>query len=173
MADQDGLVQVGSELTLEELVAQDITIPVGSAPDRGGSALLSAPPFDMSQMMEMLINKMDANLQRMEKRMDVNTQVLRGDMQNVVRNFANGTTTLREEITESRGSVDVVRTAMTTGEVEATSEVTIIGGETGKLGQGMTEIKKETQELKEVTDAGFRNNNRNARIRRERRIARN
>ena len=56
----------------------------------------------------------------------------------MVRNFANATRTVRGGTTESRGSVDVVRTAMTTGEVEATSDV--------------TKIKNETQELKEVTE---------------------
>ena len=52
-------------------------------------------------------------------------------------------------MTESRGSVEAVWTAMTTGKVEVTSDATIIKGETGKLGQGMTEIIKETQQSKE------------------------
>ena len=41
---------------------------------------------------------------------------------------------------------------MTTGKVEVTSDVTIIKGETCKLGQGMTEIIIETQELEEVNE---------------------
>ena len=149
MVDQDGLVQVGSELTLEVPVAQDITIPVGSAPDHFGSAPLSAPPFDMSQMMEMLMERMDANVQRMESRMDANVQTLRGEMQSMgislqeqmkagqeemkaelakvkgeMQTMNWRMATARGEMTESRGSVKGVRTAMTTGEVEATSDVT-------------------------------------------------
>ena len=52
---------------------EDQTIPVGSAPDRGGPA--SPGSFDMRQMLEMLMQKMDANAQRMGvnmQRMDVN-----------------------------------------------------------------------------------------------------
>ena len=153
MVDQDGLVQVGSELMLGESMAQDNTgqedlflrlnpevalgaaaavhehplhqispmrdraIPAGSEPDHGGSA--PPRPLDMSQLVEILANiqnqlkgdlqsRMDANAQhmknecewmqkmeeRMGSRMDANVQemnenmqALRGDMQNVVRNF--------------------------------------------------------------------------------------
>ena len=54
------------------------------------------------------------------------------------------------EMTESRGSVEAVRTAITTGKVEVTSE-------TCKIGQVETQsrelgIIKETQELKEVKE---------------------
>ena len=41
---------------------------------------------------------------------------------------------------------------METGKVEGTSDVTIIGGETGKLEQGMTEIITETQDLEIMTE---------------------
>ena len=41
---------------------------------------------------------------------------------------------------------------MTTGKVEVMSDATIIKGETCKLGQGMMEIIKETQELEEVDE---------------------
>jgi len=117
MVDQDGLVQVGSELMLGESMAQDNTmqedlslrsdpevalgvaaavhehplhqispvqdkaIPVGSTPDRGGSA----PPFDMSQMMEMIKQIMDGNTaQRSDmQRMDANMKEMKGEMQNM------------------------------------------------------------------------------------------
>ena len=55
------------------LPMEDRTIPVGSVPDCGGPA--SPGSFDMRQMLEMLMQKMDANAQRMGvnmQRMDVN-----------------------------------------------------------------------------------------------------
>ena len=54
---------------------EDRTSPVGSVPDHGGSA----PPgsFDMRQMLELLMQRMNANAQRM----DANTQAQRRDMQ--------------------------------------------------------------------------------------------
>ena len=79
-------------------------------------------------------------------------------MEKKVRNFSNGIGTERGEMTESRGSVEAVRTVMTTGKVEVTSETTIIRRETCKFRQVETKsqelgIIKETQELIEVTDA--------------------
>ena len=116
MADQDGLVQVGSELTLEEPMAQDDTLqedlPLQSNPEvtlGAAAAMHEASPgsFDMRQMLEIIMQRMDANAQKMEERMgsrmDTNAQEMnenmqtpRGDMQNVVRNFANRTRTLRK-----------------------------------------------------------------------------
>ena len=122
MADQDGLVQVGSETLLEESMAQDNTrqedlslrsdpevalgaaaavhehpqhqisptedrtIPVGSAPDHGGSAL--PRPLDMSQMVEMISQALRGDMQTLrgemqsmginrENRMDMNMQMLK------------------------------------------------------------------------------------------------
>ena len=99
-------------------------------------------------------NKMDRNAQRMyEMRDDMQTQ--REEMQSIGLNLQAGLEDLKGkmtdwkmapahgETTESGGSAMVVQTAMETGKVEMTSDVTIIGGETGKLGQGMIEIKKE------------------------------
>ena len=63
--------------------------------------------------------------------------------------FSNGTRTLREEITESRGSVTAVQTAMEMGEVEGMSDAMVVTGKTCKLKQGMTEIITETQKSKE------------------------
>ena len=68
---------------------EDRTIPVGSAPDHGGPA--SPASFDMRQMLEMLMQKMDVNAQRADanarrvdanaQRMDANMQAQRDDMQ--------------------------------------------------------------------------------------------
>ena len=69
------------------------------------------------------------------------------EMQSMNRKMVNETSTARGEMTESRGSVEAVWTAMTTGKVEVTSDATIIKGKTCKLGQGMTEI---------IRDAGIR-----------------
>ena len=86
---------------------------------------------------------------------------VKGEIENVDRNFANGIRTEYEGTTESRGSVMAVRTAMEAGKVEGTSDAIIIKGEMCKLGQGMTELTetlreidqvKETQKLKEVKD---------------------
>ena len=121
MADQDGLVQVGSETLLEESMAQDNTrqedlslrsdpevalgaavavhghplhqifptedrtIPVGSTPDRSGSA--PPRPLDMSQMVEIISQALRGDMQtlrvqmqsmgiNMENRMAVNMQML-------------------------------------------------------------------------------------------------
>ena len=138
-----------------------------------------------------LQNQTNANMREMEERTNANMQEMKGEMQNMgislqaqmkagqeemkaelakvkgemqTMNWkmAVRISTPNGETTESRGSVDVVQTAMTTGEVDTTSDDAIIKGETHKLEQGMTEINK--------GHAGFRNNNRNARIRRERRI---
>ena len=51
-------------------------------------------------------------------------------------------------MTELRGSVEGVRTAMTTGEVEVTSDITTVKGETCELGQ----VGTENQELEEVDE---------------------
>ena len=69
--------------------------------------------------------------------MKVELAKVKGEMQTMNWKMADGISTLHWETTESRGSVDVVRTAMTTGEVEAMSDVTKI---------------KKMQELKEVTE---------------------
>ena len=117
--------------------------------------------------MQNMKNEMNGNIQsmgiNMENRMDVNMQMLKagqeemkaelvkvkGEMQTMNRKMADETSTPRGEMTESRGSVGAVWTAMETGKVEVTSDATIVKGETGKLGQGMTEIIKETQQSKE------------------------
>ena len=87
------------------------------------------------------LQAMNGNLQNMEKRMN-------GNMQNMVRNFSSGIRTEHGEMTESRGSVEAVWTAMETGKVELMSDATIIKGETCKLGQ----VETKSQELKEVTE---------------------
>ena len=117
MADQDRLVQVGSELTLEEPMAQDDTlqedpplqsnpevalrvaaaahehpphqislsedrtIPNGSAPDHGGSALLA--PIDLSQLVEILANMQNQLKGDLQKQMDTNAQEMKRNMQNM------------------------------------------------------------------------------------------
>ena len=145
---------------------ENLTIPVGSAPDRGGSA--PPRPLHMSQLVEILTqmkgdlqNQMDWNTQAMKG----DIQTLRGEMQNVGRDlltswkaglaevkgemenmgrdFTNGTSTLRGEVTKSRGSVEAVWTAMTMGKVEVTSDATIVASETRKLGQ----VETKSQEL--------------------------
>ena len=52
-------------------------------------------------------------------------------------------------MTESRGSVKVVRTTMTTGKVDVTSDATI---ETFKLGQVGTESQEMGERLKKQED---------------------
>ena len=69
--------------------------------------------------------------------MKVELAKVKGEMQTMNRKMADGISTPREETTESRGSVDVVRTAMTTDEVEVTSDVAGI-----KRGDGNAEIKR-------------------------------
>ena len=192
MADQDELVQVGSETMIEESMAQDSTfqgdhslqpypevkratasitmledplhqisltddlvIPIGSTPDHSRSA--PPKPLDTDQFMEIMRQMMKrmelvGNQQRSDmqtlrggmKKMDWNMQTLKagqeekkaelakvkGKMQNMVRNRPNGIRTGLGEMTELRGSVEAVRTAMTTGKVEVTSDATIIKGET-------------------------------------------
>ena len=96
MADQDGLVQVGSELTLEEPMAQDDTLqedpPLQLNPEVAlgvAAAVHEAPPkpYDLGQLMEML-NRMDGNMQaqrsdmqRVESRMDANAQKMNANAQ--------------------------------------------------------------------------------------------
>ena len=54
--------------------------------------------------------------------------------------------------TAPRGSAKCVRPAIETGKVEGTSDVVIIRGKTGKFEEGMTEMVKETRELKGMTE---------------------
>jgi len=61
---------------------QDKAIPVGSAPDRGGSA----PPFDLSQLVEILTNMQNQqrnDMQSMESQMDANAQAMKKDLQDL------------------------------------------------------------------------------------------
>ena len=76
---------------------------------------------------------------------------VKDEMKNMDQKMVDGIRTERGEMTESRGSVEAVRTVMTTGKVEVTSETTIIRRETCKIGQVETKsqelgIIKETQE---------------------------
>ena len=65
------------------------------------------------------------------------------EMQSMNRKMANEISTARGEMTESRGSVEAVWTAMETGKVEVTSDATIVTSETCKLGQ----VETKSQEL--------------------------
>ena len=83
---------------------------------------------------------------------------MRGDTENVVRNFTNATRTVREEVTEPKRSVEVCfRSAMETGKV-GTRNATIIDGETKTCRvrhEGTTEKLKEvtgTQKIKETKE---------------------
>ena len=151
------------ELPLHQIPpSEDRAIPAGSEPDHGGSA--PPRPLDMSQLVEVLgnmqnmENRINGNMQNLGSRMDVNMQMLkagqeeikaelvkvRGEMQAMDWKMAPA----RGGMTESRGSVEVCRTAVETGEVEGTSDAALIKGENYKLGQDL-EIVKEMRELKE------------------------
>ena len=84
-------------------------------------------------------------MQSMGLNLQVGEEAMRAELEEVKRKMV----PVREEVTESRGSMKVVWTAMETGKVEVTSDATVIKGETCKLGQGMMEIIKEmkSQEL--------------------------
>ena len=96
---------------------------------------------------------MMAGMEQAAKRKNWSLRTLVDDLQ-MLQDFANGTRTLPEEITESRGSVAAVRTAVTTSEEEVTEKIIAIGREVYKLGHdGMAEELKEvtgTQEIKET-----------------------
>ena len=101
---------------------------------------------------EEMKNEMNQNAQSMELKMDE----MRGDMQawgEEMRVMDCKMAAPRGGATEpTRGSVECVQPAMETGKVEGTSDVTMIDGETCKLGhEGVTEKLKEVTEMEKLT----------------------
>jgi len=140
----------------------------------------SSESFDMNRLGEMLMEmkeKMDASAQSMKgdleckmdanaQRMDGNVQALRGDMQtqrgemqcmglNLQAGIKGIMAAPRGGATEpTRGSANCVRSAMETGEVGTTSDVTIIGEtETCRVRhEGTTEKPKEMTETEKLAE---------------------
>jgi len=73
---------------------------------------------------------------------------VKGEMQTMDRKMADEIGTVRGEMTELKGSVKGVWSAMETGKEEVTDRITTVGREVDKLGQGMKEIKKGQGQLK-------------------------
>ena len=89
--------------------------------------------------------------------MDMGENRIRGEMQNMNWKMADGIRTAHGEMTESRGSVEAVWTAMETGKVEVTSDAPIVTSETCKLGQVETKsqefgIVNEVDKLYEIKE---------------------
>ena len=112
-------------------------------------------------------DKMDASAQNLKNEIKASAQNIRGDIQVMNDRMDAGMQAWREdrramdwkmapargETTESRGSVEVVRPAMETGEVGMTRDATTIDVETCKTRhKGATEKLKEakSQELTEI-----------------------
>ena len=133
------------------------------------------------QQMDANMQAQRSDMQRMESRMDANAQKMKEDLQDLqtqmtgemqsmgfnlqvsleevkgeMRAMNRKMAPARGGTTESGWSVMAVRTAMEMGKVEGTSDAVIIGGETGKLEQGVTEIvtgtQGETQDLEIMTE---------------------
>ena len=68
---------------------------------------------------------------------------VKGEMQTMDRKMADEIGTVRGEMTELKGSVKGVWSAMETGKEEVTDRIMTVGREVDKLGQGMKEIKKD------------------------------
>ena len=120
----------------------------------------------MSQLLEILMRKMDTNAQRvdgnmqgMQNKMDANMQTLSGEMQSMGLGLQASLEEVKDIMaeprggtTESSGSAKCVQPEMETGKVRMTSDATIIDGETGtNKHEGTTEnFSSETREIEEI-----------------------
>ena len=109
------------------------------------------------------MRRMENRMESMENRMRGDMRTQRGEMQSMGLSLQASLDEVRGKMAdwrmvparggtiESRGSVEGVWTAIETGKVEETSDVTIIGGETEIINE-VTEIEEVEEKLHEIND---------------------